>query len=69
MKSDVSMPDFKSSYQKMEKIASSLNAELANFHVGRANTEMLVLKILKSNFCLYMCSKSMYDPIKRPFYM
>eukprot|EP01036_Dinobryon_divergens_P022506 gene22506-30767_t len=40
VKSDVSMPDFKSSYQKMEKIASSLNAELANFHVGRANAEM-----------------------------
>lgn len=43
MKSDVAIPDFKSSYQKMEKIASNLNAELANFHVGRANTEMLVL--------------------------
>lgn len=43
MKSDVVMPDFKSSYQKMEKIASNLSAELANFHVGRANTEMLVL--------------------------
>lgn len=42
VKSDVTMPDFKSSYQKMEKIASSLNAELANFHVGRANAEMLV---------------------------
>jgi len=43
------LPDFKIPYNSMDKIFSSLSAELATIHVGRISTDMYLLSYLFSD--------------------